>query len=91
MTNALPTPRMFRHYLFSRASPLPPNLMLSNDTAVSILHDLPAIVLTILQIESILADIPFFSVGLMAFGVFTFLLIMKRVNLYVYCISSTRQ
>ncbi|KAL0951015.1 hypothetical protein HGRIS_007756 [Hohenbuehelia grisea] len=38
-------------------------------------------------LESILSDIPFFSVGLLAFGTFTFLLAMKRINLlstYLY-------
>jgi len=41
-------------------------------------------------IESVLTDIPFFCVGLMTFGVFTFVLILKRVNItaiYLYTSS----
>ncbi|KAK0478529.1 hypothetical protein IW261DRAFT_1483904 [Armillaria novae-zelandiae] len=46
-------------------------LSLSDDTAV----------------ESVLADIPFFCIGIMAFGISTFFLVMKQVNLpslYLY-------
>ncbi|KAG6911857.1 hypothetical protein DXG01_000104 [Tephrocybe rancida] len=42
------------------------------------------------NIESVLTDIPFFCVGLMTFGIFTFVLILKRVNivaLYLYASS----
>ncbi|KAG6846014.1 hypothetical protein H0H87_011062 [Tephrocybe sp. NHM501043] len=41
-------------------------------------------------IESVLTDIPFFCVGLMTFGIFTFVLVLKRVNiivLYLYASS----
>ncbi|RDB28900.1 hypothetical protein Hypma_015388 [Hypsizygus marmoreus] len=41
-------------------------------------------------LESVLSDIPFLCVGLMAFGVFTFVLFLKRVNLvaiYLYVSS----
>ncbi|KAK0465205.1 uncharacterized protein EV420DRAFT_1513303 [Desarmillaria tabescens] len=47
------------------------SLSLSDDTAV----------------ESVLADIPFFCVGILAFGISTFFLVMKQVNLpslYLY-------
>ncbi|KAK0198485.1 hypothetical protein F5146DRAFT_1019786 [Armillaria mellea] len=47
------------------------SLSLSDDTAV----------------ESVLADIPFFCIGIMAFGISTFFLVMKQVNLpslYLY-------
>ncbi|GLB36284.1 hypothetical protein LshimejAT787_0305720 [Lyophyllum shimeji] len=43
-------------------------------------------------IESILSDIPFFCVGIMTFGVFTFVVVLKRVNLiavYLYASSFT--
>ncbi|KAG7450372.1 uncharacterized protein BT62DRAFT_927672 [Guyanagaster necrorhizus] len=38
-------------------------------------------------VESVLADIPFFCIGIMAFGISTFFLVMKQVNLsslYLY-------
>jgi hypothetical protein len=35
------------------------------------------------SVEAILTDIPFISVGLLAFGISTFFLVMKRVNLWV--------
>ncbi|KAF9044840.1 hypothetical protein BDZ89DRAFT_1058937 [Hymenopellis radicata] len=37
-------------------------------------------------VESILTDIPFFTVGIMTFGISTFLLIMKRVSLLGLCL-----
>jgi hypothetical protein len=37
----------------------------------------------------VLADIPLFCIGLLAFAIFTFFLVMKRVNLYVYYPSSS--
>ena len=38
------------------------------------------------QLEDVLADIPLFSVGFVAFGVFTFFLVMRRINRCVTCI-----
>lgn len=32
------------------------------------------------QLEDVLADIPLFSVGFVAFGVFTFFFVMRRIN-----------
>ncbi|KAF5377505.1 hypothetical protein D9615_005282 [Tricholomella constricta] len=58
----------------SNAGLSPISLTLSDDSAI----------------ESILTDIPFFCVGLMAFGVFTFVLVLKRVSLiaiYLYASS----
>ncbi|KAH9898523.1 hypothetical protein C8Q73DRAFT_404996 [Cubamyces lactineus] len=37
-------------------------------------------------IQLILADIPLFSVGIMAFGVLTFFFLMKRVDKWVFCL-----
>lgn len=54
---------------------------LSSDTAVSpaITHtSLPA--LKPIQIQLILADVPLFAVGILAFGVLMFFFLMKRVD-----------
>ncbi len=51
----------------------------------SVSYGVPSLVYTLLtcvQVELILSEIPFFSVGLLGFGVMTFLLAMKKVNLY---------
>lgn len=40
-----------------------------------------SVYLTQYQIEAVLEDIPFFAVGLLAFGVITFFFAMRRVNL----------
>ncbi|KAI0651720.1 hypothetical protein C8Q79DRAFT_1004985 [Trametes meyenii] len=37
-------------------------------------------------IQFILADIPFFAVGILAFGVLTFFFLMKRVDKWVFCL-----
>ena len=37
------------------------------------------------QLEDVLADIPLFSVGFVAFGVFTFFFVMRRINRCVTC------
>lgn len=42
---------------------------------------------TLPQVEDILADIPFFCVGILSFGVFTFLLLMKRSDRCAHSIA----
>jgi hypothetical protein len=35
------------------------------------------------QAESLIADVPFYSVGILAFGVATFFIVMNRMQKYV--------
>lgn len=70
----------------SSSSPykFPPSLTLTNDAAVRKIPLLRGLLVLIgIQLEDILADLPFFSVGLLAIGVFTFFFVMRRINTFV--------
>ncbi|CAL1696094.1 unnamed protein product [Somion occarium] len=41
------------------------------------------------SVEAILAEIPFFAVGLLAFGTFTFFLVMKALNRWVFALHAS--
>ena len=61
----------------------PKALTLSDDATVSTLSSISVyrfLKLRLSQLELVLADIPFFSVGLLGFGVFTFFFVMRRIS-----------